>query len=91
MENSNKRSEFASEEELKSWYEKKRFGASFNKIIDEECQKLGITADEFLTSNETLERRKELGKIFEILLEPMKDKSPGTVNAGSFGLGKRKS
>jgi len=91
MENSNKRSEFASKEELKSWYEEKTFGASFNDIIDEECQKLGITADEFLTSDETLERRKELGKIFEILLEPMKDKSPGTVNAGSFGLGKRKS
>ena len=91
MNSDNKKRFFASDEELVAYYEKKTYGASFNEIIDAEANKLGITAEEFLASDLTRDRRIEVGKMLEILKKPFKDKSPGTINAGSFGLGRRKS
>lgn len=67
------------------WKQIEEFGAPIEVILEEEASKFKMGIEEFLISNQSRERVKELEKVFDILLEiepGMKELSGGAPGSG---------
>ena len=75
-------------EEYQSW-ERKKFGATYQEILEEEAKKHRTDVQSFLASEAGKKRLIEIDKSLRVLLE--KEKRLNAITCGSPGLGKRKS
>ena len=70
--------------------QRKKYGATLDKILSEEAKKFNLSLDEFLENPACSMRVEQLAKVFEVMNQK-EFREFNTVLAGAPGLGKHKS